>query len=153
MQQPTTSTPLYTTTSDLLPTTTSAPLCTVTSALLPTTASAPLPEDDLQPSLSCHSSQHSRRDPLAIYASQGSDQMSLCEDPVIEIPDSPEPNITQSQRPVTVTEFEFYLSQVDEKINSLYKLCLHFDERQQEILKGIKKLVALTNFLMDSERY
>ena len=69
--------------------------------------------------------------------------MSLCEDPVIEIPDSPEPNVTQSQRPVTVAEFEFCLSRVDEKINSLYKLCLRLDKRQQEILKGIKKLVAL----------
>lgn len=69
--------------------------------------------------------------------------MSICEGPVIEIPDSPEPKATQSQRPITAAEFEFCLSRVDEKINSLYNLCLRLDEQQQEILKGIKKLVAI----------
>ena len=76
-----------------------------------------------------------------------SDQMSLVEEPIIEISDSPEPRLIEasekSRRPMTASEFKFSLSRVDYKINSLYNICLHLEEWQQEILKGIKKLVAI----------
>ena len=78
--------------------------------------------------------------------------MSFVEDPIIEISDSPKPRLIEasekSWRPVMASEFEFSLSQVDNKINFLYNICLHLEERQQEILKGIKKLVAI-NELFD----
>ena len=74
--------------------------------------------------------------------------MSICEGPVIDITDSPVPEVVQevsdkNKRPVTAAEFEFSLSLIDEKINSLYGMCRRLEEQQQEILKGIKKLVAI----------
>ena len=95
-------------------------------------------------------SQHSSWELAAIKASQESvvlDQMSFVEEPIIEISDSPEPRLIEasekSRRPVTASKFEFFLSRVDDKINSLYNICLCLEEWQQEILKGIKKLVAI----------
>jgi len=73
--------------------------------------------------------------------------MSFVEEPIIEISDSPEPRLIEasekSRRPMTAFEFEFSLSRVNDKINSLYNICLRLEERQQEILKGIKKLIAI----------
>jgi len=83
-----------------------------------------------------------------MHASQESDPMSVCDTPMIEIHDYSEPEVVRdtsekNQRPVTAAEFEFCLSRVDEKINSLYRMCVSIEERQKEILKGIKKLVAI----------
>jgi len=73
--------------------------------------------------------------------------MSFVEEPIIEISDSPEPRLIEasekSRRPVMASEFEFSLSRVDDKINSLYNICLRLEEWQQEILKGVKKLIAI----------
>jgi hypothetical protein len=118
-------------------------------------SSTPPFKDNVQSSLS-------RQPLLSRQGSVVSDRMSITsitEEQVIEIPDSPpkindpDPKTNQSiltpetsgssGRLLTAAEFEFALTQVDSKINSVYKMCQHIGDEQQEILKGIRKLVAI----------
>ena len=56
---------------------------------------------------------------------------------------SPTPT-SQTQGPyLTIKDFNYTMTLIDNKINALYKLCRHIDDEQQENSRLISRLVAI----------
>jgi hypothetical protein len=58
----------------------------------------------------------------------------------VEVNSSP---VVAPVQDLTINEFNYTMKLMDEKINSIYKLCRYIGDQQREMATALKKLVAL----------